>query len=348
MMLLQEIYMNRCIELASNGLGGVSPNPLVGSVIVHEDSIIGEGYHRQYGDSHAEVNAIASVRDKSLLKYSTLYVNLEPCSHWGKTPPCADLIIENKIPRVIIGAGDPYPEVNGRGIKKLRDAGIEVINNVLEKECRELNRRFITYQLQQRPYIILKWAETSDGFIARADNSSRWISSIPSRLMVHNWRSQEDAIMVGTNTAVHDNPELSSRDMSSGRNPLRIALDRKGVIPESHHLMHGNIPTLIFTEANKEARDNLSFFSVDFGSPDFLNIILAYLFSLRIQSLIVEGGSRLLNSFITAGLWDEARIFKNNTLQFGKGISAPVIDGTAENMLPVDGDTLYTYRNRIP
>jgi diaminohydroxyphosphoribosylaminopyrimidine deaminase/5-amino-6-(5-phosphoribosylamino)uracil reductase len=344
-MSFQEKYMFRCIELALAGLGSVSPNPLVGCVVVHEDRIIGEGYHIQYGKPHAEVNAITSVQDKSLLTQAELYVSLEPCSHWGKTPPCVDLIIENKIPRVIIGAQDPYEEVNGRGIEILRNAGIEVVTNVLEDECRELNKRFFTYETQQRPYIILKWAETADGFIAREDHSSKWISSMPSRLLVHKWRSEEDAIMVGTNTAIYDNPQLTSRDIS-GKNPLRVVLDRNNRIPAGHHLFNSEEATLVFTGTDSDNAHNVSFIKADFDSPDLLQIVLANLYALRVQSLIVEGGSRLLQSFIDQDLWDEARIFRSNAAQFGKGIQSPQLTGKLTDTIAVDTDILYTYRNK--
>jgi len=308
-------YMVRCLELAKNGLGYVAPNPLVGCVIVYEDIIIGEGYHHQYGSPHAEVNAIYSVADKNLLKKSTLYVNLEPCCHWGKTPPCTDLIIKMRIPNVVIGCQDIFAEVNGKGIEQLRNAGINVETGVLEKESLELNKRFFSFHKNKRPYIILKWAQTADGFIAREDYSSKWITNEYSRLLVHNWRSEEAAILVGTNTAFFDNPQLSSRDMKT-KNPVRIVIDKGGKLPGSLHLFNKSIATIVFTEHKQESDTNLTYVEIDFNSSDLIQNILNYLYKEKIQSLIVEGGSKLLQSFIGQDLWDEARIFKNDKIFF--------------------------------
>jgi len=334
----------RCLELASNGLGHTATNPLVGCVIVHDGQIVGEGYHRIFGGPHAEVNAINSVADKSLLQNATLYVNLEPCSHWGKTPPCADLIIENKIPHVVIGTKDIYEEVNGRGIERLTNEGINVEVGVLEKESVELNKRFFTFNIKKRPYIILKWAQTADGFMAREDHSSKWISNEYSRLLTHQWRSEETAIMVGTNTALYDNPQLTSRDMKA-RNPLRIVLDKELKLPQTHHLFDGEIPTIVFTEKLHESKENLSYVELDFGPHNFLNLVLTYLHNIGIQSLIIEGGAKLLQSFIDKDLWDEARVFKAGKVYFEKGIKTPEIKVQSLQYLKIMDDTLHYYRN---
>jgi|SRR6185437_4448923 len=341
-----EKYMTRCLELAINGLGYAAPNPLVGCVIVYKDKIIGEGYHQVFGGPHAEVNAINSVSDKSLLKHATLYVNLEPCSHWGKTPPCADLIIENQISNVVIGAKDIYEEVNGRGIERLRNAGINVETGILEKESIELNRCFFTFNIKKRPYIILKWAQTGDGFIVREDYSSKWISNEYSRLLSHQWRAEEAAIMVGTNTAIYDNPTLSSRDMKS-RNPVRIVLDKDGKLPETHHVFDGSQSTIIFTEKQKEPKEKLSFVRLDFKEKDFLNVLLKHLHSIGIQSIIVEGGAKLLQSFIDEGLWDEARIFEAKNVVFGKGIRIPKLEGMPSQSFEIKDDLLSIKYNPI-
>jgi diaminohydroxyphosphoribosylaminopyrimidine deaminase / 5-amino-6-(5-phosphoribosylamino)uracil reductase len=335
-------YMQRCFDLAKNGSGKVSPNPLVGSVIVCKDTIIGEGYHKKYGESHAEVNAIASVRDKNLFKEATLYVNLEPCSHWGKTPPCADKIIENKIPRVVIANVDPFPEVSGRGIQKLRNAGIEVTTGVMEDEGYELNKRFFTFHTQKRPYIILKWAQTLDGFIAMKDFSSKWISNKYSRLLVHYWRSREDAIMVGTNTAFYDNPLLTAREMG-GRNPVRVVIDRNLRLPKELNLFDGESPTIVFTENERPESNNLKFIKIDF-ERNFPQNLLSALYHEKLQSVIIEGGSNILSSFLSQGLWDEARIFTGKSV-FGTGIDAPRI--SSENLLheKTESDLLTVYYN---
>jgi diaminohydroxyphosphoribosylaminopyrimidine deaminase/5-amino-6-(5-phosphoribosylamino)uracil reductase len=341
-MVFEKKYMSRCLELANCGLGGVAPNPMVGCVIVYKDTIIGEGYHNLFGGPHAEVNAIESVSDKELLKKSTLYVNLEPCAHWGKTPPCSDLIIETGIPEVVIGCLDIFAEVNGKGIERLRTAGVKVETGLMEAESLDLNKRFFTFHKHKRPYIILKWAQTGDGFIAREDYSSKWITNPYSRLLVHQWRSEEAAIMVGTNTAIYDNPQLSSRDMKA-RNPVRIVFDKEGRIPETHHLFDGNQKTLVFTILKKAGKPNLEFVQVDFRSPDLLKEVMHFLYENDIQSVIIEGGSALLKSFIKADLWDEARVFENREVFFGKGIAAPLLDRKAEAGCEISGDSLSYY-----
>ena len=298
-----EVYMARCLQLARFGIGNAAPNPMVGAVIVYNNKIIGEGYHRKCGEAHAEVNAVASVKDESLLENSTMYVSLEPCSHWGRTPPCAELIIQKRIPRVVIGVVDPFSKVSGRGIAMLRKAGVEVKTGVLEKECSDLNRRFFTFQNYNRPYIILKWAQTEDGFIDHIRPSDHNISPLKisseiSMIEVHKMRSEESAIMVGTNTAIADNPKLNVRKWD-GKSPIRILVDRFGRVSATSALMDGSVPTLVFTEkANyKVESENLKYIRLESTVND-VYLILKELASENIQSLIVEGGSKLLQSFI--------------------------------------------------
>jgi diaminohydroxyphosphoribosylaminopyrimidine deaminase / 5-amino-6-(5-phosphoribosylamino)uracil reductase len=269
-------------------------------------------------------------------------VNLEPCTHWGKTPPCSDLIIEMGIPHVVIGCQDIFAEVNGKGIEKLKQAGVKVETGMLEKESLHLNRRFFTFHKNKRPYIILKWAQTADGFIAREDYSSKWISNAYSRLMVHQWRAEEAAIMVGTNTVIHDNPKLNSRDMKL-KNPVRIILDREGKIPGGFHVFDGTQPTIIFAEKKRESNTNLEFVEVDFSAPDLLKAILHHLYQDDIQSVIIEGGARMLQSFINEGLWDEARIFEANKVYFEHGITAPVLISEPQEMYHIGSDRLWYY-----
>lgn len=323
---IHEIYIKRCIQLAKNGLGTTYPNPLVGSVIVYEDKIIGEGWHRKAGEPHAEVNAIQSVKDKSLLSNATIYVSLEPCSHYGKTPPCCDLIIKHKIPKVVIGSIDPNKKVCGTGIKRLTDNGADVIVGILEKECNELNKRFFTYHNKQRPYIILKWAESQDGFIAPLSKDKKepiWISNRYSRQLVHKWRSEEQAILVGTQTVLTDNPKLDTRDWK-GQNPLRIIFDRNGKITNDYHVKDYKTKTLIITEQeNLNSDENLIFESIIFDKQLSKNC-LAILHKYGIQSLIIEGGRNTLQTFIDDNLWDEARVFNGN-ISLKEGVMAPVL-----------------------
>ncbi len=328
--------MLRAIALAKKGLGQVSPNPLVGCVIVHQNRIIGEGFHQQYGQAHAEVNAIASVLDTDLLKESTLFVTLEPCAHHGKTPPCADLIIEQKIKKVVIGSGDPFLEVNGEGIKRLRAAEVQVVENFLEPECSSMNRRFLTSVKKGRPYIILKWAQTSDGFIARENYDSKWISNQYSRQLVHKWRGEEDAILVGKNTVNHDDPALTTREWV-GKNPIRIVLDHDLKISNKKYQIHNDeAPTFIF---NTRKHEN-NFVKFD-GS---LASLMLQLSELKIQSIIIEGGARTLSDFIEAGMWDEARIFTAEKT-FGKGIIAPTLKGEVFEERDILGDRLQIIKN---
>jgi diaminohydroxyphosphoribosylaminopyrimidine deaminase / 5-amino-6-(5-phosphoribosylamino)uracil reductase len=336
-----ELYMQRALELAKLGKGNVSPNPLVGCVIVHDDKIIGEGWHQKYGEAHAEVNAIRSVNDTGLLNRSTVYVNLEPCSHTGKTPPCADLLIQSSVKKVVIANEDSNPLVEGKGIKKLKEAGIEVITGVLEKQGRELNQRFFTFIESERPYVILKWAQTADGFIARENYESRWISNEFSRQLVHRWRSEEDAVLIGTKTAAHDNPHLSVRDWS-GRNPIRIVIDRFLRLPKTLHLFDKSQKTICYNLLKHEEHDSLIYIRLD--EADFLDHLIHDLFKRKIQSILVEGGALTLNLFIQSGMWDEARIF-SSTRSFGLGIEAPVLKGNLMAEESVFDDTLKIYRH---
>ena len=331
-----ELYMNRALDLAALGRGSVSPNPMVGAVIVHGDQIIGEGWHRQYGGPHAEVNAITSVGDQSLLSESTIYVTLEPCSHFGKTPPCADLLIEKKLKRVVVANLDSNPLVAGNGIKKLRAAGIEVTTGILDKKARELNARFFTFIEKHRPYIILKWAQTSDGFIARENYDSKWISHELSRQLVHKWRTEEDAIMVGTRTIAHDNPQLNVRDWS-GRDPVRVIIDRFLKLDQKLAVFDRKQKTLCYNVLKHDEHDNLHLLRVD--EENFIQNVVSDLYKQKIQSLIIEGGTTLLTLFIEAGLWDEVRVFESPRV-FHKGIKAPSFEGQLTRRIPVQEDWL--------
>jgi diaminohydroxyphosphoribosylaminopyrimidine deaminase/5-amino-6-(5-phosphoribosylamino)uracil reductase len=321
-----EIYIKRCIELAKNGLGTTYPNPLVGSVIVFNGKIIGEGWHRKSGEAHAEVNAINSVKDKSLLSKSTIYVSLEPCSHFGKTPPCCDLIIANSIPNIVIGTLDPFAKVAGNGIKKLLEAGKNVTIGILEDECNELNKRFFTFHNKKRPYIILKWAESQDGFLAPISKQKQepiWITNEFSRQLVHKWRSEEQAILVGTNTVLEDNPTLTVRDWI-GENPVRIVLDRGGKISEKFAVKNKKTKTIVLTEQeNLISTENLIYENCIFDIRVVFSIA-DILYKNNIQSVIIEGGKQTLQSFIDANLWDEARVFKGD-ISFNQGVKAPKI-----------------------
>lgn len=335
------MYMQRALELAELGRGSVSPNPLVGCVIVHQDQIIGEGYHQYYGGPHAEPNAIEQVQNPDLLADATVYVTLEPCAHWGKTPPCANLLIQHQVKRVVIGALDSNPLVGGKGIQLLREAGIEVVTGVLESKVQEQNRRFFTNMEKKRPYVLLKWAETADGFVARKNYDSKWISNSYSRQLVHQWRSEEDAILVGKNTVIHDNPSLNVRDWV-GKNPTRIIL-ATSIDPNSpYHVFDQRIPTIIFNETLDREESNKIFIKVD-HVHDIANI-LHQLYLRKIGSVLVEGGSQVLHAFIKENLWDEARVFKS-VQSFGEGIPAPQLSGTIIQELDVMGDKLSIYFN---
>ncbi len=320
-------YMRRCLELARKGMGRTRQNPLVGAVIVHDGRIIGEGYHHEFGGPHAEVNAVNSVSDPSLVRESTLYVNLEPCSHYGKTPPCSLLIREKGIPRVVIGTSDPNPRVSGRGIGNLRESGVEVITGILSGACLDLNRRFFKFISTGKPYVILKWAESRDGFLDRLRVSGEearpnWITNETARLLVHKWRAEEAGIMAGVNTVLIDNPRLDVRDWT-GPSPVRIIIDRNGRTEGDFHIYDGSRKTIVFTTAALKPRANTEYLNPD---DDFsLDHILQILGSRGIWSVMVEGGALLMNSFLTAGLWDEARVFTGKA-EFKAGIRAPVME----------------------
>lgn len=337
---IDERFMQRALQLAAAGSGNVSPNPLVGCVIVHHGNIIGEGYHRQYGKAHAEVNALEDVADQTLLPESTAYVTLEPCSHVGKTPPCADLLISKKIKRVVVANLDTNPLVAGSGIKKLRDAGIEVTTGVLDKQGRLLNRRFFTFMEKQRPFVILKWAQTADGFVARDNYDSKWISSAHARQLVHQWRAEEDAILVGARTAMHDNPQLTVRDWS-GRNPIRIVIDRYLRLSEKLHLFDRTHPTICYNLIKHEEHPNLRLMRID--EKNFVQEMLYDLYKQRIQSVIIEGGSTTINYFLDQGLWDEARVFTSTTHRFGKGIAAPQLRARLVSAETISTDLLSLF-----
>lgn len=307
------------------GAGYVAPNPMVGAVLVYNDSIIGEGFHQQYGQAHAEVNCINSVAEENeqFIEKSTLYVSLEPCAHFGKTPPCADLIIKNNIPKVVIGCRDSYVAVNGKGIEKLTAAGVDVTVGVLEDEALALNKRFFTFHQQQRPYIILKWAQSNDEKIATTANERIFISNACSNRMVHQWRSEEAAIMVGTNTALKDNPALTTR-LVTGNNPVRLVIDMDLKLPASLQLFDGAVRTFVFNAVKQLEGEILSFYKVD-RKEKIIPRILSVLYQQKIQSVIVEGGAQLLQSFIDENLWDEARIITNTEMVIGKGIDAPAL-----------------------
>jgi diaminohydroxyphosphoribosylaminopyrimidine deaminase/5-amino-6-(5-phosphoribosylamino)uracil reductase len=342
-------YMKRCLELAEIGLGNTYSNPMVGSVIVHNDKIIGEGFHHKAGEAHAEVNAIKSVKDKALLKESTLYVNLEPCAHFGKTPPCSLLIKEMGIPKVVIGCTDTFSEVSGKGIQILKDAGVDVVVGILEEESRELNKRFFTFHEKKRPYIILKWAQTIDGFIDINREQSdygqpTWITNKIAKKLVHKWRSEEQAILVGTNTAIKDNPSLTVREWD-GKDPLRLLIDQQNRVPRSHHILNDQIKTVVFTQNDLPGGNKTTFVPIDF-EKDVISQILAYLYQQNIQSVIIEGGREVLLSFIQANIWDEARVFIGNKW-FKSGVKSPEL-----RMEPIQADEignskLFFFRNLL-
>ncbi len=329
-----ETYIKRCIEIGKNGLGSTRPNPMVGAVIVHNNKIIGEGFTSAYGGSHAEVNAIHSVSDQTLLKSCTLYVTLEPCSHFGKTPPCSDLIIKHNIPNVVIGCIDDNEQVAGRGITKLRKHGCHVTVGVLEKECRVHHKRFFTFHNKKRPYIILKWAATTDGFIAPETKDNKkpvWITNSYSRQLVHKWRTEEQAILVGTNTVKQDNPTLTARDWK-GNHPVRVVIDKTNKLSKTLNIFNSDAPTICI--------DNTI---VDFSKP-IAKQICDTLYKHGINSIIIEGGTQTIQTFIDENLWDEARIFTGNNL-FSSGTQAPEFTGNLISEETILNDTLKTYTN---
>lgn len=335
-------YMDRALDLAALGGRAVMPNPMVGAVIVHNDTIIGEGYHHAYGGPHAEVFAVQSVRDRSLLKDSTIYVSLEPCSHFGKTPPCADLVIESGITNVVVGCKDPNPKVAGQGIQKLRDAGITVHEGVRERECVMLNRRFILFQRMKRPYVILKWAETADRFIAREDGSSKWISCEFSRRTTHRWRSQEMSILVGTRTALIDDPHLTVRHVE-GMNPLRIVIDTNLTLPSSLAIFNNEVETWVFN-ASRSKRESVTEWKRIDPARSIPEQIVEELFAEKRSSVFVEGGAHTLQRFIDAGLWDEARVFQSRK-RFETGVAAPTLDVAGHTTMPSGKDRIEIFQH---
>jgi diaminohydroxyphosphoribosylaminopyrimidine deaminase/5-amino-6-(5-phosphoribosylamino)uracil reductase len=331
---VHETYIKRCIDIAKNGLGSTRPNPMVGSVIVYNNQIIGEGYTSAYGSNHAEVNAINSVKDKTLLKQSTIYVTLEPCSHYGKTPPCSDLIIKHQIPSVVIGCVDDNTQVSGKGIEKLKNAGCKVIVGVLETECKEHHKRFFTFHNKKRPYIILKWAQTADGFIAPETKNEQkpvWITNPYSRQLVHKWRTEEQAILVGTYTVLCDNPSLTVRDWT-GQNPMRLVIDRENKLSKNYAVFNEDAKTIIVSSNDLDFSNNVA------------QQICEILFKNDINSVIVEGGAKTLQTFIDENLLDEARVFTGN-MQFKKGVKAPMFSGKLISEETILGDVLKIYKN---
>lgn len=340
-----EQYMHRCFELALKGAGYVAPNPMVGAVLVHENRIIGEGFHQVYGEAHAEVNCINSVKkeDRHLIPSSTIYVSLEPCAHFGKTPPCSDLILEKKIPRVVVGCRDPFKQVNGKGIEKLQAAGVAVTTGILEQEARSLNKRFLCFHDQHRPYIILKWAQTADGKIAQDDYSRILISNEFSNRLVHKWRSEEAAILVGTNTARYDDPSLTNR-LWTGANPTRLVIDMHLELSSTLQLFDGKVPTIVFNSIKHEEKKNLLYYQVT-EDTSIVHQVVNALYQLRIISVLVEGGAKLLQSFIDEGMWDEIRSIRGHQT-VGSGISAPMISNAKFKVREtMDTDTIEYFVN---
>ncbi|MES1220902.1 MAG: bifunctional diaminohydroxyphosphoribosylaminopyrimidine deaminase/5-amino-6-(5-phosphoribosylamino)uracil reductase RibD [Bacteroidota bacterium] len=322
--MMHEYYMQRCLQLAKLGMGDVAPNPMVGAVLVHEATIIGEGFHQKFGAPHAEVNCINSVKekDRDLISKSILYVSLEPCAHFGKTPPCADLIIQHKIPEVIIGCRDPFIEVNGKGIENLIAAGVKVVTGILENECKELNKRFFCFHTKQRPYIILKWAQSADGKIGNKDKRIPISNEFTNRL-VHKWRSEETSILAGTNTVLTDDPELTTR-LWDGNDPIRLVIDMNLKLPSSLKVFNNKAKTILFNKLKNEQCENIEFCKLK-ENENLVQQIIVALYERRIQTVIVEGGAKLLQSFIDENLWDEVRRIENRKLKMGDGVSAPVL-----------------------
>ncbi|MEM6515417.1 MAG: bifunctional diaminohydroxyphosphoribosylaminopyrimidine deaminase/5-amino-6-(5-phosphoribosylamino)uracil reductase RibD [Bacteroidota bacterium] len=363
---IHEKYIKRCIEIGKNGLGTTAPNPMVGCIIVHDDTIISEGFTSPYGGPHAEVNAIAKVKDKSVLKSATIYVTLEPCSHYGKTPPCTDLIIKHEIPNIVIGCIDDNPQVAGKGVAKLKSLGRNVIVGVLEAECKYHHKRFFTFHNKKRPYIILKWAQTKNGFIAPAEKDKTepvWITNTYAKQLVHKWRAEEQAILVGTNTVLEDNPSLTVRDWT-GRNPKRVSLDKKFRIPKTASIYSDEAPNIViadFKDGYFEKKENLpkgwNIYPPNSKLPDgwFIKIdwqdkgkiakqICHALFEKDINSVIIEGGSKTLQTFIDENLWDEARVFTGNSI-FENGTLAPKFNGHLVSDEQILKDNLSIYHN---
>ncbi|MFD2561782.1 bifunctional diaminohydroxyphosphoribosylaminopyrimidine deaminase/5-amino-6-(5-phosphoribosylamino)uracil reductase RibD [Aquimarina rubra] len=346
-MSVHEKYIKRCIQIAKNALGSARPNPMVGSVIVHKQAIIGEGYTSAYGGNHAEVNAINAVKDKSLLKEATLYVTLEPCSHFGKTPPCSDLIIKHNIPNVVIGTIDTHSKVAGKGIEKLKSAGCKVTVGVLENECQKHHRRFFTFHNKKRPYVILKWAQTLDGFIAPEKTRERapvWITNPYSRQLVHKWRAEEQAILVGNKTVIADNPKLTIRNWY-GDNPIRIIIDLSNKTPKGSAILDEAAKTIVITtNANGKQNSNTLRYETMNSKTHIVEEVCNILFKHEIQSVIIEGGSYTIQSFIDANLWDEARVFIGSN-NFKSGVKAPILNANLISEEKIMEDTLRIYKN---
>lgn len=341
-------YIKRCFELAAKGLGSASPNPLVGSVVVYNDEIIGEGYHHRCGEAHAEVNALNAVKNRSLLPFSTLYVNLEPCAHYGKTPPCAVRIIDENVSKVVISNIDTFDKVAGKGIQMLKQAGVQVVTSVLEEEGRWLNRRFFTFHEKKRPYIILKWAQTMDGFIDidRTDaqtDASNWITNHELKVLVHKWRAEEDAIMVGSHTVMNDNPQLNVREWK-GKSPLRVVIDTEHQLLPNFHLFDESVSTLLFVDKPYENFPS-TIEQIVLPVQNRLSFVMQTLYEKQVQSIIIEGGQFLLQSLLRANLWDEARVLVGNKY-FGNGLQAPQISQKPSSSFEIGGDFITTYINQ--
>lgn len=340
------LFMQRCLELAAKGLGNTGSNPLVGAVIVHDDKIIGEGYHQKFGAAHAEVNAVNSVKDKSLLQKSTIYVSLEPCSHYGKTPPCAELIVKSGIPKVVICNTDPHEKVAGKGIKLLEKHGISVSTGLLENEGLWLNRRFFTFHTKQRPYIILKWAQNQNGFIDKLrtneETGVNWITQPETKTLTHQWRAEEQAILVGANTVLTDSPSLTVRE-ASGKNPLRIVIDPHSRIPSDHPFLNSEIDTVV---ASFETHSDIKATTLKLEKEiSVATQILKHLYQLQITSVIVEGGANTLSHFIEENLWDEARILEGQN-NWTEGLNAPTLSGISYGQFQFGKDVLKIYKNK--
>jgi len=344
-MVNDELYMRRCLELAQRAKGFTAPNPMVGAVLVHDGRIIGEGWHHFYGSAHAEVNCIDSVQpqDRHLLPASTMYVSLEPCAHYGNTPPCAVRLVEEKIKKVVIANTDPFAQVAGKGIGILNEYGVEVQEGVLQQEGLWVNRRFFCYHTRKRPYIILKWAQTPEGYMAPADGSRLQISNVHSQKLVHKWRTEEGAILVGTNTALNDDPELTAR-LWQGKQPLRIVLDKGLKVPHTHKLLNEAAATWIINEEKETLQGNLHYIQMKFDE-DLLPRLMQRLYDAHVLSVIIEGGAAVLNSFIGSGLWDEARVFIGSA-SLPRGIAAPLIqNGIPAFTTQQEGDQLQVWTN---
>jgi diaminohydroxyphosphoribosylaminopyrimidine deaminase / 5-amino-6-(5-phosphoribosylamino)uracil reductase len=348
MLMQHTTYMQRCLYLAQLGQGSVAPNPMVGAVLVHNGNIIGEGYHMKYGQAHAEVNCISSVLEvnKHLIKESTLYVSLEPCAHYGKTPPCANFIVDNGIPNVVIGCRDNYEEVDGKGIAFLEKHGVQVVFGVLEAQCLALNKYFFTYHKKKRPYIILKWAQTADGFIGSGTTNRVHITNNLANALVHYWRSQYSAIMVGKNTLQLDNPFLTARGIQ-GNQPTKIIIAPSGLTATNFNALNGNGKTLVFTALPAQTKNHVQFIKIN-NSTNFLEYVLTQLYNLNVQTVLVEGGFQLLQGFINSNIWDEARVFTNTELYINNGIKAPLVNNRLlVNTTQMEKNVLHHYINNF-